>query len=190
MERWCGGRGLPARSALGRPVRLALLAGSSLSWRRGGCSQPGSGWWLCPPSPLHLQNQWAGPRQHWAHPAGGGTDKSIRSNPCPLAAASTSTTNESQRDAPVGLHHDMWIDNVYLKGLGFALTPAVDPWLPTPRLSLELGGSTPDASGADRSRGSYFWPHPNRTSFLQAAPQMPARGAAWWQQAWPRPIIA
>ena len=73
--------------------------------------------WLCRPSPLHLQNQWAGHGNTWAS-SSGGTDKSIRSNPCPLALPSRPPRRSPSVMPLSACTMIMWIDNVYLKGLG------------------------------------------------------------------------
>ena len=73
--------------------------------------------WLCRPSPLHLQNQWAGHGNTWAS-SSGGTDKSIRSNPCPLALPSRPPRRSPSVMPLSACTVIMWIDNVYLKGLG------------------------------------------------------------------------
>jgi len=93
MERWvavAGGSG--PRSGLGGPSGWRLLLGSSLSmgaWRLQPNQAPGVGFYA-PQSPSSNE-QWAGPRHTWPHPAGNGQEQS-RSNPCPLALPS--------------LHHD------------------------------------------------------------------------------------
>jgi len=74
--------------------------------------------WLCRPSPLHLQNQWAGHGNTWALiQRGNGQEHPLQ--PLPTRAAITSTTTESPAVMPLSAcTMIMWIDNVYLKGLG------------------------------------------------------------------------
>jgi len=100
-----GGRGLPGQvPALGRPVRLALLLGSSLSWGACAAANQAPGCGFMPPQSLSsTEPKWAGPTATLGpHPAGNGQEHPLQ--PLPTRAAITSTNEESQRDAPVGPH--------------------------------------------------------------------------------------
>jgi len=73
--------------------------------------------WLWPPQSPSSTEPMGRPRQHLGL-IQRGTDKSIRSNPCPLALPSRPPRRSPSVMPLSACTMIMWIDNVYLKGLG------------------------------------------------------------------------
>jgi len=136
-------------------------AGNLPSWARGGLQPTRPPGVVMRPSPLHLQTNGPGHGKTLGpHPAGERTRAPL--HPCHRRCITITTTSPSV--CPVRLHMIMWIDNVYLKGLGL-----LNAWLLIRGChSCDSAGTcrvTPDDQALIRSRGPYFLASPE-TDFV------------------------